>query len=124
MPKVVVDRGRDRNSRRSQHPYLHGVLRCSVVVPADVSWVTEGAEHGRDLAQLDRLTTLLADTLGCGSTLFVPCDVPAAWSWLGYGLPEAACAVTVNPPAGPRKIGTVGVALPGLRVAVMAATAT
>ncbi len=51
-----------------------------------VSWVTEGAEHGRGLAQLDRLTTLLAETLGCGTKpLFVPCDEAAAWSWLPMG---------------------------------------
>jgi acyl-CoA synthetase (AMP-forming)/AMP-acid ligase II len=42
----------------------------------------------------------------------------------GYGLTEATCAVTVSPPAGPRKIGTVGVALPGLRVAVTAPDGT
>jgi long-chain acyl-CoA synthetase len=42
----------------------------------------------------------------------------------GYGLTEATCAVTVNPLSGPRKIGTVGVALPGQRVAVMAPDGT
>ena len=38
----------------------------------------------------------------------------------GYGLTEGTCASTANPPAGPRKLGTVGVALPGQTVAVMA----
>jgi len=38
----------------------------------------------------------------------------------GYGLTEGTCASTVNPPAGLRKLGTVGVALPGQTVAVMA----
>ncbi|MGW2665157.1 class I adenylate-forming enzyme family protein [Nocardia tengchongensis] len=37
----------------------------------------------------------------------------------GYGLTEATCASTSNPVDGPRKIGTVGVALPGQVVAVM-----
>ena len=39
----------------------------------------------------------------------------------GYGLTEATCASTANPLDGPRKLGTVGVALPGQQVAVMAA---
>jgi acyl-CoA synthetase (AMP-forming)/AMP-acid ligase II len=38
----------------------------------------------------------------------------------GYGLTEATCASTANPPAGPRKLGTVGVALPGQTLAIMA----
>jgi O-succinylbenzoate-CoA ligase len=38
----------------------------------------------------------------------------------GYGLTEATCASTANPPFGTRKLGTVGVALPGQTVAVMA----
>jgi long-chain acyl-CoA synthetase len=37
----------------------------------------------------------------------------------GYGLTEGTCASTVNPPTGPRKLGTVGVALPGQTVAIM-----
>ncbi|MQY11015.1 2-succinylbenzoate--CoA ligase [Streptomyces sp. RB5] len=37
----------------------------------------------------------------------------------GYGLTEGTCASTANPLDGPRKIGTVGVALPGQEVAVM-----
>jgi long-chain acyl-CoA synthetase len=37
----------------------------------------------------------------------------------GYGLTEGTCASTVNPVDGPRKLGTVGVALPGQTVAVM-----
>ncbi|MBF6356485.1 AMP-binding protein [Nocardia higoensis] len=37
----------------------------------------------------------------------------------GYGLSEGTCASTLNPPAGPRKPGTVGVALPGQTVAIM-----
>lgn len=37
----------------------------------------------------------------------------------GYGLTEGTCASTVNPVDGPRKAGTVGVALPGQTVAVM-----
>jgi long-chain acyl-CoA synthetase len=42
----------------------------------------------------------------------------------GYGLTEATCASTANPPAGLRKLGTVGVALPGQTVAVMAPDGT
>jgi long-chain acyl-CoA synthetase len=38
----------------------------------------------------------------------------------GYGLSEGTCASTCNPPNGPRKFGTVGVALPGQTVAIMA----
>ncbi|MGC4961221.1 class I adenylate-forming enzyme family protein [Gordonia sp. DT101] len=37
----------------------------------------------------------------------------------GYGLTEGTCASTANPIDGPRKIGTVGVALPGQAVAIM-----
>ena len=37
----------------------------------------------------------------------------------GYGLSEGTCASTINPPAGPRKPGTVGLPLPGQTVAVM-----
>ncbi|UDY23325.1 class I adenylate-forming enzyme family protein [Nocardioides sp. Kera G14] len=37
----------------------------------------------------------------------------------GYGLTEGTCASTVNPLHGPRKLGTVGVALPGQTVAIM-----
>jgi acyl-CoA synthetase (AMP-forming)/AMP-acid ligase II len=42
----------------------------------------------------------------------------------GYGLTEGTCASTANPLDGPRKLGTVGVALPGQRVAVMAPDGT
>ncbi|TCC53495.1 AMP-dependent synthetase [Kribbella capetownensis] len=42
----------------------------------------------------------------------------------GYGLTEATCASTANPLDGPRKVGTVGVALPGQRVAIMAPDGT
>ncbi|WP_338751804.1 class I adenylate-forming enzyme family protein [Janibacter alittae] len=37
----------------------------------------------------------------------------------GYGLSETSVACTINPIEGPRKPGTVGVALPGLEVAVV-----
>jgi acyl-CoA synthetase (AMP-forming)/AMP-acid ligase II len=37
----------------------------------------------------------------------------------GYGLSEGTCASTLNPPAGPRKPGTVGRPLPGQEVALM-----
>ncbi len=37
----------------------------------------------------------------------------------GYGLTEGTCASTANPIDGPRKLGTVGVALPGQVVAIM-----
>jgi long-chain acyl-CoA synthetase len=37
----------------------------------------------------------------------------------GYGLTECTCAATTNPLEGPRKLGTVGTALPGVRVAVV-----
>jgi len=39
----------------------------------------------------------------------------------GYGLTEGTCASTINPLDGIRKPGTVGVALPGQRVAIMLA---
>jgi len=39
----------------------------------------------------------------------------------GYGLTEGTCASAINPLDGPRKPGTVGVALPGQRVATMRA---
>ncbi len=42
----------------------------------------------------------------------------------GYGLTEATCASTANPPFGTRKLGTVGVALPGQTVAIMAPDGT
>ncbi len=42
----------------------------------------------------------------------------------GYGLSEGTCASTCNPVTGLRKAGTVGVALPGQTVAVMAADGT
>jgi O-succinylbenzoate-CoA ligase len=38
----------------------------------------------------------------------------------GYGLSEATCASTTNPRNGIRKAGTVGIALPGQRVAIQA----
>ncbi len=38
----------------------------------------------------------------------------------GYGLSEATCASTTNPRNGVRKAGTVGIALPGQRVAIVA----
>ena len=37
----------------------------------------------------------------------------------GYGLSEGTCASTLNPAAGPRRPGTVGLPLPGQRVALM-----
>jgi long-chain acyl-CoA synthetase len=37
----------------------------------------------------------------------------------GYGLSESTVALTVNPLDGPRKAGTVGLALPGVEVAIM-----
>ncbi|WP_338043850.1 class I adenylate-forming enzyme family protein [Mycobacterium kyogaense] len=39
----------------------------------------------------------------------------------GYGLSEATCASTTNPRHGNRKPGTVGITLPGQRVAILAA---
>ncbi|MFJ2755600.1 class I adenylate-forming enzyme family protein [Nocardioides sp. NPDC087217] len=39
----------------------------------------------------------------------------------GYGLTEGTCASTANPVEGPRKAGTVGIALPGQEVAIMGA---
>ncbi|KRA37597.1 MULTISPECIES: class I adenylate-forming enzyme family protein [unclassified Nocardioides] len=40
----------------------------------------------------------------------------------GYGLSEGSVASTINPVAGPRKPGTVGIALPGQEVAVVSST--
>ena len=42
----------------------------------------------------------------------------------GYGLTEGTCASTANPVDGVRKAGTVGVALPGQRVEIMAPDGT
>lgn len=42
----------------------------------------------------------------------------------GYGLTECTCAATANPIDGERKVGTVGIALPGQRVAIMAPDGT
>jgi long-chain acyl-CoA synthetase len=39
----------------------------------------------------------------------------------GYGLSEGSVASTINPVTGPRKAGTVGIALPGQEVAVVSA---
>lgn len=40
----------------------------------------------------------------------------------GYGLSEGSVASTINPVTGPRKPGTVGIALPGQEVAVVSST--
>ncbi|AOW93955.1 AMP-dependent synthetase [Rhodococcus sp. WMMA185] len=37
----------------------------------------------------------------------------------GYGLSEGTCATTLNPPAGPRKPGSVGIPLPGQQVRIV-----
>jgi long-chain acyl-CoA synthetase len=42
----------------------------------------------------------------------------------GYGLSEGTCASTLNPPAGPRKPGTVGLPLPGQRIALLSPAGT
>ena len=42
----------------------------------------------------------------------------------GYGLTEGTCASTANPLDGERRLGSVGVALPGQRVAIMAPDGT
>jgi DNA-binding PucR family transcriptional regulator len=83
-----------------------------------VSWVVESTEGGQGLARLDRLTTSLAETLGCRSRpLFVPCDEAAAWSWLPMGSdPEVAWEglrkVVADRDAGARV--TAGQPAPGL----------
>lgn len=40
----------------------------------------------------------------------------------GYGLTEATCGSTANPPRGPRKLGTVGPAMSGQRVEIISPT--
>jgi acyl-CoA synthetase (AMP-forming)/AMP-acid ligase II len=40
----------------------------------------------------------------------------------GYGLTEATCASAVNPIHGPRKLGTVGPAMPGQRIEIISPT--
>ncbi|MGN6521943.1 MAG: PucR family transcriptional regulator, partial [Actinomycetes bacterium] len=48
-----------------------------------VSWVPEPTSGGEGLARLDRLTSALAEGVGCRwRPLFVPCDQAVAWSWL------------------------------------------
>jgi acyl-CoA synthetase (AMP-forming)/AMP-acid ligase II len=42
----------------------------------------------------------------------------------GYGLSEATCASTLNPVAGPRRAGTVGLALPGQEIRILDASGT
>jgi acyl-CoA synthetase (AMP-forming)/AMP-acid ligase II len=37
----------------------------------------------------------------------------------GYGLSEATCASTINPVAGPRRAGTVGIAFPGQQIRIV-----
>jgi long-chain acyl-CoA synthetase len=37
----------------------------------------------------------------------------------GYGLSEATCVIAMNPPGGKRKIGSVGIPLPGVNIKVM-----
>lgn len=37
----------------------------------------------------------------------------------GYGLTESSCAATINPLHGPRKVGSIGPALPGLEIAIV-----
>jgi long-chain acyl-CoA synthetase len=37
----------------------------------------------------------------------------------GYGMSEATCVITMNPPGGGRKVGSVGVPLPGVKVKVV-----
>jgi long-chain acyl-CoA synthetase len=37
----------------------------------------------------------------------------------GYGLSEGTCASTINPVAGPRRAGTVGIAFPGQRIRIV-----
>jgi DNA-binding PucR family transcriptional regulator len=51
-----------------------------------ITWVPEATPGAEALSRLDRLTTVLADELGCqGKPLSVPCDESAAWSWLPLG---------------------------------------
>jgi DNA-binding PucR family transcriptional regulator len=51
-----------------------------------ISWMPEATPGGEGLTRLDRLTTVLADELGCrDKPLFVPCDESVAWSWLSMG---------------------------------------
>ena len=83
-----------------------------------------------------RLAELPPEQLGdCSSVRFAVCGAaPVSRELLhtsesrfgfpiieGYGLTEGTCASTVNPLDGGRKPGTVGVALPGQRVATMRA---
>ena len=37
----------------------------------------------------------------------------------GYGLSEATCASTINPVAGERRAGTVGIAFPGQQIRIV-----
>jgi hypothetical protein len=51
-----------------------------------VAWVPEPTRGGEGLGRLDRLTSALAEGVGCRSRpLFVPCDQAVAWSWLPIG---------------------------------------
>jgi long-chain acyl-CoA synthetase len=86
-----------------------------------------------------RLCTLPADQIAdVGSLRFVICGAAPMPAELisrfeerfgvpiveGYGLSEGTCASTLNPPAGPRKPGTVGIPLPGQRIALLGAAGT
>jgi hypothetical protein len=62
-----------------------------------VSWIPDQTQDGDGLARLDRLTSALAEGLGCrGRPLFVPCDQTVAWSWLPLETPTAIVGAVVR----------------------------
>ncbi|WP_371643298.1 PucR family transcriptional regulator [Streptomyces mirabilis] len=51
-----------------------------------VSWLPPLAEAGAGLARLDRMTSVIAEALGCPARpLFVPRDEALSWAWLPCG---------------------------------------
>jgi acyl-CoA synthetase (AMP-forming)/AMP-acid ligase II len=75
------------------------------------------ADHAADMSSLRRVI--------CGAAP-MPAELIARFEERfgvplleGYGLSEGTCASTINPPDGVRKPGTVGLPLPGQRVALM-----
>lgn len=79
--------------------------------------VTEAAESKPDLSSLRFAVCGAApatrELLQAAEELF---EVPILE---GYGLTEATCASAINPLAGPRKVGTVGPAMPGQRIRIV-----
>jgi DNA-binding PucR family transcriptional regulator len=82
-----------------------------------VAWVPEPTHGGDGLARLDRLTTAIAEAVGCRRPLFVPFDQGVACAWLpvenGFDVPGDALRKIVGD-YDPTARVAVGDAAPGL----------